>query len=46
MENKIASLGNRGDKMEERISDIEHRSLEINHKEERDRRMKNNEREI
>ena len=47
MKNEIVSLGNRTDKMKERISDIKDRNLEINKKEEeRSRRMKNNEREI
>ena len=47
MKNEIASLGIRVDQMEERISDIEDRNLEMNQKEEeRNRRMKNKEREI
>ena len=40
-------MGNRVNKIEERVSDIEGRNLEINQKEEeRNQRMKNNEREI
>ena len=46
MENEIASLASLFDQMEERITDIEDRNLETNQKEEeRNRRMKNNERE-
>ena len=46
MNNEIASLGNRVDQMEERISDIEDRNLEINQKEEGRNQKINNKREI
>nr|KAF6506048.1 hypothetical protein HJG63_007899 [Rousettus aegyptiacus] len=47
LKSEIVILGNIVDQMEERISDIEDSSLETNKKEEeRNRRMKNNEREI
>lgn len=32
MKNKIATLGNRADQIEERIRDIEHRNLEMTEK--------------
>ena len=47
LKNEIASLRDRVDQMEKRISDAEDKNLEINQKEEkRNWRMKNNEREV